>query len=91
MNISLPAALVDFVSGQVKSGEFGDASEVVREALRLLREKHEADAMEEMQAAFAGVDSSGGKRGPRAHDRAFIQELIRNRRSRRQNGPAIAN
>jgi putative addiction module CopG family antidote len=81
MKVSLPSALEDFVSSQVKSGEFDDASEVVREALRLLREQRESKAMEEMRVAFAGVDSSGGKGEPRARDRAFIAKLIENDRS----------
>ena len=81
MNVSLPAALENFVTSQVKSGEFGDASEVVREALRLLREARESKAMEEMRAAFAGVDSSGNKGEPTAKDRALIQKLIANHRS----------
>ena len=37
MNVSLPADLADFVEGEVASGEYGTASEVVREALRALR------------------------------------------------------
>ena len=45
MKVSLPAALEDFVSSQVKSGEFDDASEVVGEALRLRREAHESKAI----------------------------------------------
>ena len=81
MKVSLPAALEDFVSSQVKSGEFGDASEVVGEALRLLREEREKKAMQEMQTAFAGVDSPGRKGEPTAKDRAFIQKLIRKHRS----------
>jgi antitoxin ParD1/3/4 len=81
MNVSLPSALEEFVSSQVKSGEFGDASEVVREALRLLRDERETRAMKEMRAAFAGVDASGGKGEPSASDRAAIQTLIRDRRS----------
>ena len=81
MNVSLPSALEDFVRSQVKSGEFGDASEVVREALRLLRDARESKAMEEMKAAFAGVDSSGDKAEPTIKDRAFIQKLIANHRS----------
>jgi putative addiction module CopG family antidote len=81
MNVSLPAALEDFVSSQVNSGEFGDASEVVGEALRLLREEQERKTMEEMRAAFAGVDSSGKKGEPTAKDRAFIQKLIWKHRS----------
>jgi len=81
MNVTLPSALEEFVSSQVKSGEFDDASDVVREALRLMRNEHEAKAMEEMRVAFAGVDSSGGKGEPTAKDRAFIQNLISNHRS----------
>jgi putative addiction module CopG family antidote len=42
--------LEDFVSSQVNSGEFGDASEVVGEALRLLQEEQERKTMEEMRA-----------------------------------------
>jgi putative addiction module CopG family antidote len=81
MKVSLPSALEDFVSSQVKSGEFDDAGEVVREALRLLRNEQEARSMEEMRAAFAGVDSSGGKGEPTAKDRALIHNLIRSHRS----------
>lgn len=81
MKVSLPSALEDFVSSQVKSGEFDDASEVVGEALRLLREARESKAMEEMRTAFTGVDSFGGKGEPTAKDRALIAKLIRTRRS----------
>lgn len=81
MNVSLPTALQDFVRSQVKSGEFADADEVVCEALRLLREEHEARAMADMQEAFAGIDSAGGKGEPSIQDRALIQRLIRDHRS----------
>ena len=37
MNVSLPAEDVDFVEGEVRAGEYGSASEVVRAALRGLR------------------------------------------------------
>jgi hypothetical protein len=37
--------------------------------------------MEEMRAAFAGVDSSGGQGEPTAKDRAFIHKLIGNHRA----------
>ena len=37
MNVSLSKDFVDFVNREVSSGEYGSASEVVREALRLLR------------------------------------------------------
>ena len=78
MKVSLPSALEDFVSSQVKSGEFDDASEVVGEALRLLRETRESKALEEMRVAFAGVDSFGGKKENQLQGaRAFIHNLIK--------------
>jgi antitoxin ParD1/3/4 len=40
MNVSLTPALEHFVSSKVESGRYNSASEVVREALRLL-EEHE--------------------------------------------------
>ena len=44
MNVSLTPHLEDLVRRQVASGRYGNASEVVREALRLLesRDVHEA-------------------------------------------------
>jgi putative addiction module CopG family antidote len=81
MNVSLPSALENFVNSQVKSGEFEDAGEVVREALRLLRNEREATAMEEMRSAFAGLDEFGSKGESTAKDRAFIHQLIVNHRA----------
>jgi putative addiction module CopG family antidote len=81
MKVSLPPALEDFVSSQVKSGEFDDAREGVGEALRLLRDARESKAMEEMRSAFAGVDSPGCKGEPTAGDRALIGKLLRKHRS----------
>jgi len=40
MNVSLTPALEEFVAGKVQAGRYNSASEVVREALRLL-EEHE--------------------------------------------------
>ena len=39
MNVSLPQTWEQFVASQVSAGEYGNASEVVREALRLLRNR----------------------------------------------------
>ena len=42
MNVSLPRELAAFVESEVGSGDYGTASEVVRDALRLLRREREA-------------------------------------------------
>ena len=42
MNVSLTPELEKFVSAKVESGRYNSASEVVREALRLLEERDEA-------------------------------------------------
>lgn len=39
MNVSLPVAMVEFIDSMVSSGGYSSSSEVVREALRLLREE----------------------------------------------------
>jgi len=44
MNVSLTPELEKFVDGKVASGRYNSASEVVREALRLLEEHDEARA-----------------------------------------------
>lgn len=80
MNVSLPPAWEQFIAGQVSAGEFGNASEVVREALRLLRDQQESRASEELRAAFAGVDPHGGQGEPTPDDRAMIRQLIRRHR-----------
>jgi putative addiction module CopG family antidote len=80
MNVSLPQTWEEFVASQVHSGEFGNASEVVREALRLLRDRQESRALDEMRAAFAGVDAHGGQGEPTPQDRALISQLVRRHR-----------
>ena len=86
MNVSLPQTWEQFVASQVSAGEYGNASEVVREALRLLRDQQESRARAEMQAAFAGVDRHGGLEEPTPQDRDLIGQIIR--RHRRGKGRA---
>jgi antitoxin ParD1/3/4 len=52
MNVSLTPELEEFVSSKVGSGRYNSASEVVREALRLLEEHDSARAAQ--LAAFNG-------------------------------------
>jgi antitoxin ParD1/3/4 len=46
MNVSLTAELEKFVSAKVESGRYNSASEVVREALRLLEEHDQARSVQ---------------------------------------------
>lgn len=43
MNVSLPDDMADFVEAEVREGGYASASEVVREALRLLRRDKAAE------------------------------------------------
>jgi antitoxin ParD1/3/4 len=62
MNVSLTSELEKFVSTKVESGRYNSASEVVREALRLLEEHDTARAAqlaefnEELGRRLAGFD-----------------------------------
>jgi antitoxin ParD1/3/4 len=44
-NVSLTPALAEFVDESVASGQFQNASEVVREGLRLLKQRQEEDRL----------------------------------------------
>ena len=60
MNISLTPQLEDLVKKKVESGLYGSASEVMREALRLLEERDRVHALrlEELRKEIRkGVDS----------------------------------
>lgn len=57
MNVSLTPELEKFVSAKVQSGRYNSASEVVREALRLLEEHDSARA-----ARLAGFKEELGRR-----------------------------
>jgi antitoxin ParD1/3/4 len=57
MNVSLTTELEKFVSAKVESGRYNSASEVVREALRLLEEHDQARS-----AQLAGFNEELGQR-----------------------------
>jgi len=57
MNVSLTPELEKLVSRQVQSGRYNSVSEVVREALRLLKENDEARTVQ-----FAAFDGEIGRR-----------------------------
>jgi antitoxin ParD1/3/4 len=57
MNVSLTTELEKFVSAKVESGRYNSASEVVREALRLLEEHDQARSVQ-----LAGFNQGLGRR-----------------------------
>jgi antitoxin ParD1/3/4 len=57
MNVSLTVELEKFVSAKVESGRYNSASEVVREALRLLEEHDHARTLQ-----LAGFNQELGRR-----------------------------
>ena len=57
MNVSLTVELEKFVSAKVESGRYNSASEVVREALRLLEEHDQARSVQ-----LAGFNQELGRR-----------------------------
>jgi len=82
MNISLTKQLEELVKNKVKSGLYGSASEVMREALRLLEERDRIRSMrlEELRAEIKrGIDSGE----PTPLDVAAIKERGRKRLARR--------
>ncbi|MGD0799913.1 MAG: type II toxin-antitoxin system ParD family antitoxin [Terracidiphilus sp.] len=54
-NVSLPDKLDQFISSKVESGEYANASEVMRTALRVL-ERDEQEYEEKMTALRAAID-----------------------------------
>jgi antitoxin ParD1/3/4 len=80
MNFSLPPAMESFIRKQVKSGRYGNASEVVREGLRLLM--HEMESRQKKLEALRGEIQKGLESGP-ARD-LDIQDIIATAQKRRE-------
>ena len=59
-SISLGNHFADFVDGQVSSGRYGSASDVIRAGLRLL-EEHETRVKALQEALIAGEDSGAAR------------------------------
>src|SRR3954447_3094387 len=61
MNVSLTPELEQYVTGKVQSGMYHSASEVIREGLRLLKEKeelHQRKLQELRQEIQVGIDQA---------------------------------
>jgi antitoxin ParD1/3/4 len=56
MNVSLTAELEQLVAEKVKTGMYQTASEVVREGLRLLKERDMAQLRRDIRAGFEAID-----------------------------------
>ena len=63
MNVSLPELMEEFVRQKVAIGEYETASEVVREGLRLLKQRDEVWKAEVRSKIKQGVDSIRAGRG----------------------------
>ncbi len=85
MNVSLTSELEQFVHTKVKSGRYLSASEVIREALRLLEERdrlYQARLVELQKEITFGIESS--ERGELYDGEAVIQELLEQNQQRLQ-------
>jgi antitoxin ParD1/3/4 len=86
MNVSLTKELEEFINRKVESGRYTSASEVVREALRLL-EQHETSREEQLQRFNAELDRriaslDRGEYITEEESRRRIAALSRDRRKR---------
>lgn len=79
MNVSLTPELEQLVNDKVKSGDYQTASEVVRDALRLLKERDQErlSLRADVQAGFAQLARGQG----RAYDKASGRRLVERIRS----------
>jgi antitoxin ParD1/3/4 len=74
MNVSLTPELEQLIHDRVKSGRYHSASEVVREALRLLEERDElrrlrlAELRKKVAAGLASLDRGEGLDGEAVFD-----------------------
>jgi antitoxin ParD1/3/4 len=77
VNVSLTPELEELIQERVRSGRYTSASEVVREALRLLQDRDELRRlrMDELRAKVAaGIDSRD--RGEGVDGDAVIDEIL---------------
>ena len=85
MNVSLTPELEELVQQKVKSGRYNSASEVVREALRLLEEQDQLRAirLEEVRKKVAegltSLDRGDGIDGEEARNRLRVKSDTRRR------------
>lgn len=87
MNVSLTVELEKFVNAKVQTGRYNSASEVVREALRLMEERDQARAAQlgefnkELGRRLAALDQ--GEQVDPAEARARLRRKPEERRKKR--------
>jgi len=87
MNVSLTPQLEEFVNSKVQAGRYNSASEVVREALRLLEEHEQARAAQlgefnrELGRRLAALDR--GEHAGADETRARLERKSEERRRKR--------
>ena len=81
MNISLTPKLEGFVKAKVKTGDYNNASEVIREALRVLQER-EADRKIQLRA-LKRLIREGESGAPVAWEPEVIKDKARARMRKR--------
>ena len=86
MNVSLTPQLEEFINSKVRTGRYNSASEVVREALRLLDEHEKARSAQlaefnkELGRRLASLDR--GERADPSETRSRLQRKSAQRRKR---------
>jgi len=81
MNVSLTPKLEGFIRAKVKAGDYNNASEVIREAVRLLQER-DADRKIELAALKRSIREGEESGPPVPWDPEEIKELARKRTNR---------
>lgn len=77
MNVHLTPELEQLVHAKVRSGRYNSASEVVREALRLMEQRDEVRQIQ-LQGLRSRMDRALGEsaRGEGSDGEAFMQEMM---------------
>ncbi len=78
IRVALPDQLSGFVQRAVKGGQYQDASEVIREALRRMEAAELAEELRQFEHAFAG----GHDRAETGEDTQRVESAVRDGRKR---------
>ena len=82
MNVSFTAKLESFVRAKVKTGDYNNASEVIREALRILQER-DADRKIQLRALKRLIREGDESGTPVEWDPEAIKDMARARVGKR--------